>query len=150
MEHIVPDETALPAHVAGEGIFTLPYGPVRSGVFESVQYLVETPGEDIPHLRARVYHKHRGIELRFQGMSAADGVLVAERAEGVASVAHAMAFCQAVEALAGGQATPRALPSPREPCLSGPCTPNWSASPTTSTRPSAIPRRPAKPWPTPA
>lgn len=77
---ILLDETPLPAHLAGEGVFTLPYGPVRSGVFESVQFLVETPGEDIPHLRARVYHKHRGVEVRFQGMSPADGVLLAEQA----------------------------------------------------------------------
>ncbi len=100
---VVPDESALPAHVSGEGVFTLPYGPVRSGVFESVQYLIETPGEDIPHVRARVYHKHRGIERRFEGMSPADGVLLAERAEGVASVAHALAFCQAIEAASSGQ-----------------------------------------------
>ena len=70
-------------------------------MFESVQYLIETPGEDIPHVRARVYHKHRGIERRFEGMAPADGVLVAERVEGVASVAHALAFCQALEALGG-------------------------------------------------
>jgi formate hydrogenlyase subunit 5 len=99
---IAPDETPLPAHLAGEGVFTLPYGPVRSGVFESVQFLVETPGEDIPHLRARVYHKHRGIEVRFQGLSPADGVLLAERVEGVASVAHAMAYSQAIESLDPG------------------------------------------------
>ena len=99
---IVIDETPLPAHLTGEGVFTLPYGPVRSGVFESVQFLVETPGEDIPHLRARVYHKHRGIEVRFQGLSPADGVLLAERVEGVASVAHATAFSQAIEALGTG------------------------------------------------
>ena len=85
-------------------MFTLPYGPVRSGVFESVQFLVETPGEDIPHLRARVYHKHRGMEVRFQGMSPVDGVLLAERVEGVASVAHAMAFSQALESLNPGEA----------------------------------------------
>ena len=88
------------------GIFTLPYGPVRSGIFESVQYLIETPGEDIPHVRARVYHKHRGTERRFEGMSPADGALLAERTEGVASVAHAMAFCQAVEAMSGGRGAP--------------------------------------------
>ncbi|HTW06207.1 MAG TPA: NADH-quinone oxidoreductase subunit C [Acidimicrobiales bacterium] len=92
-----PDEAALPAHVSGEGLFTLPYGPVRSGVFESVQYLVETPGEDILHVRARVYHKHRGVESRFEGMAPADGVLLAERVEGVAAVAHALAYCQALE-----------------------------------------------------
>jgi len=105
---IVVDETPLPAHLAGEGVFTLPYGPVRSGVFEAVQFLVETPGEDIPHLRARVYHKHRGIETRFEGMLPADGVLVAERAEGVASVAHAMAFSQAIEGLSAGDGVSRA------------------------------------------
>jgi Ni,Fe-hydrogenase III large subunit len=97
-----PDESALTPHVSGLGVFTLPYGPVRSGIFEAVQYLIETPGEDIPHVRARVYHKHRGLERRFEGMTAADGALLAERVEGVASVAHAVAFCQAVERLGSG------------------------------------------------
>ncbi len=92
--------SGLPGHVMGEGVFTIPYGPVRSGVFESVQYLVETVGEEILHLRTRVYHKHRGIERRFQELRADDAVLLAERVEGTASVAHALAFCQAVEALA--------------------------------------------------
>jgi Ni,Fe-hydrogenase III large subunit len=95
------DARALPTHLHGEGVFTIPYGPVRSGVFESIEYLVETPGEDIPHLRTRVFYKHRGIEARFDHMAMTDGVLLAERAEGVASVAHAIAFCQAVEAVAG-------------------------------------------------
>lgn len=95
------DTTPLLAHVAGEGVFTIPYGPVRSGVFEAIEYLVETPGEDIPHLRTRVFYKHRGTETRFEGCVPQDGVLVAERCEGVASVAHAMAFCTAIESLAG-------------------------------------------------
>ena len=38
----------------GPGLFTIPHGPVRSGVVESIEYLVETPGEDIPHLNMRV------------------------------------------------------------------------------------------------
>ncbi len=95
------DQSPLSAHLRGEGVFTIPYGPVRSGVFESIEYLVETPGEDILHLRTRVFHKHRGIEARFESMTAVDGVLLAERYEGVASVAHAIAFCSAVEQLAG-------------------------------------------------
>ncbi len=105
--HIVPDDSAPAAHLTGEGVFTLPYGPVRSGIFEAVQFLVETPGEDIPYLRPRVYYKHRGAETRFEGMPPADGALLAERVEGVASVAHAMAFCQAIESLdAHGPAAP--------------------------------------------
>jgi Ni,Fe-hydrogenase III large subunit len=66
-----------------------------------VEYLVETPGEDIPHLSVRPFYKHRGIEKRFEGMAADDGVLLAERVEGVASVAHALAYCHAIERLCG-------------------------------------------------
>jgi formate hydrogenlyase subunit 5 len=102
-----PEEHALPRHVEGYGIFTIPYGPVRSGVMESIEYLVETPGEAIPHLNMRVFYKHRGVEDRFAGMTVADGVLLAERTEGIASVAHALAFCHAIETLAGCQ-PPRA------------------------------------------
>jgi formate hydrogenlyase subunit 5 len=91
----------LPRHVAGYGMFTIPHGPVRSGVLESMEYLVETPGEAIPHLNMRIFYKHRGIAARFTGMPVADGGLLAERAEGIASVAHALAFSHAVEAMAG-------------------------------------------------
>jgi formate hydrogenlyase subunit 5 len=96
-----PGEYALPLHTTGYGLFTIPHGPVRSGVFESMEYLVETPGEAIPHLNMRIFYKHRGIASRFAGLPPADGVLLAERAEGIASVAHAMAFCHAVETIAG-------------------------------------------------
>jgi formate hydrogenlyase subunit 5 len=98
-----PRDHVLPRHVSGYGLFTIPHGPVRSGVFESIEYLVETPGEAIPHLNMRIFYKHRGIAARFTAMPPADGVLLAERAEGIASVAHALAFCHAVEAIAGCQ-----------------------------------------------
>ena len=41
-------------------------------------------------------------------MTPADGVLLAERTEGIASVAHALAFCHAVEAIAGCPPPPAA------------------------------------------
>jgi formate hydrogenlyase subunit 5 len=94
------EDHALPRHVAGYGLFTIPHGPVRSGVFESMEYLVETPGEAIPHLNMRIFYKHRGIAARFTGLTVADGALLAERAEGIASVAHALAYCHAVETIA--------------------------------------------------
>ncbi|MGE5292405.1 MAG: NADH-quinone oxidoreductase subunit C [Micromonosporaceae bacterium] len=95
------DEHTLARHVTGQGMFTIPHGPVRSGVFESIEYLVETPGEDIPHLNMRVFYKHRGIGKRFEGLTAADGVVLAERVEGISSVAHALAYCNAIERIAG-------------------------------------------------
>ncbi|MEU6284424.1 NADH-quinone oxidoreductase subunit C [Streptomyces sp. NPDC047028] len=98
---LTPDESAIPRAVTGHGVFTIPHGPVRSGVFESVEYLVETPGEDIPRIQIRVFHKHRGVSKSFEQRRPAEAVLVAEHVEGIASVAHALAFCHAVERLAG-------------------------------------------------
>jgi formate hydrogenlyase subunit 5 len=96
-----PDEHSVPRHVLGPGLFTIPHGPVRSGVMESIEYLVETPGEDITHLNIRLFYKHRGVEKRFEQLTQDDGVLMAERTEGAASVAHALAYCHAAEQLGG-------------------------------------------------
>lgn len=96
-----------PVDVRGRGMFTLSLGPIRSGVFESIEYLLETPGEDIPHLNIRPHYKHRGVAKRFEGLDVHDGVLVAERVEGIASIAHALAFCHAAEGLAGTEVPPR-------------------------------------------
>jgi Ni,Fe-hydrogenase III large subunit len=101
---LAPDEAGLPVNVHGPGLFTIPHGPVRSGVFESVEYVIETPGEEIPHVDVRVFAKHRGLAKRFDGMPAAGtagGVLLAERVEGIAGVAHALAYSHAVERLTG-------------------------------------------------
>ena len=95
------------AEVTGQ-VFSLPWGPVRSGIQESLELLLETPGEDILNLSIRPHYKHRGIAKQFEGRTIADGVLVAERVEGIASVAHALAFSHAVEAISGVTPPPRA------------------------------------------
>jgi formate hydrogenlyase subunit 5 len=97
-----------PVDVSGEGVFTLPLGPVRSGVYESIEFLIETPGEDIPHFNIRPHYKHRGIAKQFEGLSVGDATLVAERVEGICSVAHALAFAHAVETLADTEIPPKA------------------------------------------
>ena len=107
-EAVVPSEAALPRLVGGAGVFTIPHGPVRSAVFESVEYVVETPGEDIPLVSVRPFAKHRGVQARFEGMDAIDAVLLAERIEGIASVAHALAYAHGVEAIAGVTVPPAA------------------------------------------
>lgn len=99
-QNAIPDEASVPRRVHGPGMFTIPHGPVRSGVMESVEFLVETPGEDIPHVQVRVFAKHRGIERSFQGRMATDGVLLAERSEGISGIAHALAFSHALESVA--------------------------------------------------
>ncbi len=102
------ETTPLPALVRGEGIFTISYGPVRSGVFESIEYVVESPGEDIPRVQTRIHYKHRAVEAAFDEMSLDDGLLLAERVEGVATVAHALAFAGALERLAEVEPPPLA------------------------------------------
>ncbi|QDZ14338.1 hydrogenase large subunit [Humibacter ginsenosidimutans] len=101
-------DTPGPVDLSGHGLLTLTFGPVRSGVSESIEFLLETPGEDIPHLNIRPHFKHRGIAKRFESLAPRDAVLVAERVEGIASVAHALAFCHAVESAAGTRVPPRA------------------------------------------
>lgn len=93
-----PDADGFEQRIAeGEG-FVIPYGPIRSGIFEAIQHVVETGGEDVLALETRPYFKHRGLEARFSGLAPDRGAMVAERVAGIAAVAHATAFSQAVEA----------------------------------------------------
>jgi formate hydrogenlyase subunit 5 len=86
--------------LSGPGVFVFPYGPVRSGVFETAQFLVQTGGEDVAYCAQRLFFKRRGAERRICEVPLELAVLVAERVSGTSSVAHALAFSHAVEALA--------------------------------------------------
>jgi len=79
----------------------LPYGPVRADVVESGEFLFFYLGEHILHYHPQLFFKHRGMEKRFEGLEPQAGTVLAERVSGVGSVAHALAYCQAVEAAAG-------------------------------------------------
>ncbi|HXW28653.1 MAG TPA: NADH-quinone oxidoreductase subunit C [Xanthobacteraceae bacterium] len=86
----------------------LPFGPVRADVVESGEFFFYYIGETILHYHPRLFFKHRGMEKRFEGLAAARAVILAERVSGVGSVAHALAYCQAVEAAANCEVPPRA------------------------------------------
>jgi formate hydrogenlyase subunit 5 len=86
----------------------LPFGPVRADVLESAQFVFFYIGEAILHLHTRLFFKHRGMEKRFQGESMQHGTILAERVSGVGSVAHSLAYCQAIEKASGCEAPPRA------------------------------------------
>jgi Ni,Fe-hydrogenase III large subunit len=103
-----PDADLLERRVHGLDVFTLPYGPVRAGVFEAIQFQIETSGEDVQRIQTRPFFKHRGMEQRFAGLTPERAVHVAERVAGIATVAYASAFSQAVERALGAPAPPRA------------------------------------------
>ncbi|MGA8079601.1 MAG: NADH-quinone oxidoreductase subunit C [Xanthobacteraceae bacterium] len=86
----------------------LPFGPVRADVMESGEFLFFYVGEAILHYQPRLFFKHRGMEKRFEGLLPERGVVLAERVSGVGSVAHALAYCQAMEAAAGCDVPERA------------------------------------------
>jgi len=96
-----PDADHLDRTVSGLDVFTIPYGPVRSGIFESIQFQIETGGEDVVQLQTRPFFKHRAIEARFAGLAPDVAVHVAERVAGIASCAYASAFSHAVERALG-------------------------------------------------
>ncbi|CAM5408342.1 hydrogenase large subunit [Rhodanobacter lindaniclasticus] len=75
----------------------LSFGPVRADVMESAQFLFFYLGEAIAHYQPHLFFKHRGMETRFEGTDPLAGSVLAERVSGVGSVAHGLAYCQAVE-----------------------------------------------------
>jgi formate hydrogenlyase subunit 5 len=96
-----PDADRLDRTLEGLDVFPLPFGPVRSGVFEAIQFQIETGGEDVPRVRTRPFFKHRGVERRLVGLRPEQAVHVAERVAGIAGVAYACAFSHAVERALG-------------------------------------------------
>jgi Ni,Fe-hydrogenase III large subunit len=103
-----PDADLLDRRVQGLDVFALPFGPVRSGVFEAIQFQIETGGEDVPRIQTRPFFKHRGMEKRFTGLTPDRAVYVAERVAGIASSAYAIAFCEGLERALGVLPPPRA------------------------------------------
>jgi formate hydrogenlyase subunit 5 len=103
-----PDPDRIQPGVVGDDVFALPYGPVRSGVFEAIQFMIETGGEDVPRVQPRPFFKHRGLERRLLGLDVDRGTYVAERIAGIASVAYATAYAQAVERALDVEPPPRA------------------------------------------
>ena len=92
----------------GLDVQLLPFGPVRADVLESAEFLFFYVGESILHYQPRLFFKHRGMEKRFEGLTANQGVVLAERVSGIGSVAHALAYCQAVEMAAACEVPARA------------------------------------------
>jgi Ni,Fe-hydrogenase III large subunit/Ni,Fe-hydrogenase III component G len=94
--------------VDGEGVYEIPVGPVHAGVIEPGHFRFSVAGEPILNLEIRHFYTHKGVEKLFESMNLDKAVFLAERISGDNSVAHAVAFCQAVEKIAGVDIPPRA------------------------------------------
>jgi Ni,Fe-hydrogenase III large subunit/Ni,Fe-hydrogenase III component G len=95
-------------HVEGEGIFEITVGPVHAGIIEPGHFRFSVEGETIVNLETRLGWVHKGVEKLFETLPLDRTVELAERVSGDESVAHVLAYCQALEALTGSEPPPRA------------------------------------------
>ncbi|MGZ8439048.1 MAG: hydrogenase large subunit, partial [Candidatus Limnocylindrales bacterium] len=98
----------VPFEVHGEGVYQLPVGPIHAGVIEPGHFRFSAIGERVLHLDARLGFVHRGLEKLVEGRPFAGALPLVERACGVCTVTHALAYSQAVETLTGTTIPPRA------------------------------------------
>jgi len=93
--------------VTGEGVFDFRYGPFTGGVPESGIFHYATYGEKILSVAVDLSKKHRGIEDTMIGMDVRGASALASQLCGNFTVAHSLAFCQAVESIAHFEPSPR-------------------------------------------
>jgi len=95
--------------VEGDGVHEIPVGPVHAGIIEPGHFRFSVVGEKVLRLEERLGYVHKGIERRFTELPILDGHRLAARVSGDSGVAFSWAYCQALEAMAGVAAPPRAV-----------------------------------------
>ena len=94
--------------VEGEGVQTVPVGPVHAGIIEPGHFRFSTQGEAVARLEVRLGYAHKGTLLLMRGKPPRAAARLAARLSGDSTVAHGIAFARAAEAATGTDAPPRA------------------------------------------
>ncbi len=94
-------ETFTPLMVEGEGVVGIPVGPIHAGIIEPGHFRFSAVGESVLHLDTRLFYTHRGIERLAEGRTPEQALPLVERICGACACSNAVAFCAAVESLAG-------------------------------------------------
>lgn len=95
--------------VEGDGVHEIPVGPVHAGTIEPGHFRFSVVGEKVLRLEERLGYAHKGIEKRFENLSAMEGARLAARVSGDSAVAYTWAYAMAIEALTGTAPPLRAL-----------------------------------------
>ncbi|QQR69357.1 MAG: nickel-dependent hydrogenase large subunit [Alphaproteobacteria bacterium] len=108
-----PRLTDMPAYeflpVEGEGLHQIPVGPVHAGIIEPGHFRFTLNGETVVRMEEKMGWVHKGTLSLIRGRKADDAVRLAARLSGDSTVAHALAFCRAVEAAWEIEPTKRAV-----------------------------------------
>lgn len=92
----------------GSQVHEVAVGPVHAGVIEPGHFRFQCLGEVVQHLEIVLGYQHRGVEESFCQLPAKRRLAAVETVAGDSTVAHTLAYCEALEALAGVQVSPRA------------------------------------------
>ncbi len=96
----------LPAE--GNGLHEVGVGPIHAGVIEPGHFRFAARGETVVRLEARLGYTHKGHLALMRGKPPRVASRFVARLSGDSTVAHSIAFAQAVEAAAETEAPPRA------------------------------------------
>ena len=94
--------------VTGEEVHEVAVGPVHAGVIEPGHFRFQAHGEEVLSLEIMLGYQHRGVERLLETLDRQRAGLVAEAIAGDSVIAHASAWCGAIEALARSHKSPRA------------------------------------------
>lgn len=89
--------------ISGEGVYEIPVGPVHAGIIEPGHFRFSLAGEPIQNLEAQLYFTHKGVEKLSEGMSFERGFYLSERISGDETFTNSLAYCMAIEKIAGVQ-----------------------------------------------
>jgi Ni,Fe-hydrogenase III large subunit len=87
--------------IESEEVHEVGVGPVHAGVIEPGHFRFQCHGEEILHLEIQLGYQHRGIEELLPKQKRSQQLVLVESIAGDSVIAHAVAFCSAIEALAG-------------------------------------------------
>jgi Ni,Fe-hydrogenase III large subunit len=98
-------QSAMAAHpfyqIEGKGMHEVAVGPIHAGVIEPGSFRFMCFGEQVHHLEIQLGYQHRGVERRLLESDPRGLTPLVETIAGDSSVAHAWAYCAAIESLVG-------------------------------------------------
>ncbi len=102
-----PQPSFLPAE--GEGVHTIPVGPIHAGIIEPGHFRFHVQGEAVVRLEVRLGYVHKGTLGLMRGKSPRTAAPFPARISGDSTVAHSLAFARAAEAATNHAPPPRAI-----------------------------------------
>jgi Ni,Fe-hydrogenase III large subunit/Ni,Fe-hydrogenase III component G len=97
-----PDWSHVPPmrEYKGDGVYEVSVGPVHAGIIEPGHFRASLIGEEVLALDTRFGYVHKGVEKLFEHLPDDKRLRLSERISGDSTVSHALAYVQALEAVA--------------------------------------------------